>query len=210
VEALLGIIWAGLFLFVGPGFQLVVYCLFSAALLAISVIDYDVFIVPDVISLPGIVLGVASSFLLPDEFWKESLMGLLVGGGGLFVVAFAFEKLRGKTGMGMGDVKLLAMLGAFLGWKSLLFIVMFASWQGLFLALALYFLKGGQSLAEPEDIGSDAFRPGLEPARNQDQDSQANAVGLMGKVIPFGPFLALAAVEYIFVGSFFMSWLTGR
>lgn len=87
------------------------------ALIVISFIDFDHMIIPDVISISGIIAGFAASFLLYDLKWAESLIGILAGGGILFITAFIFEKITGKEGMGGGDIKLLAMIGAWLGWK---------------------------------------------------------------------------------------------
>ncbi len=123
------------------------YFLFSAALLVIIVIDIHHQIIPDVISLPGIVLGVLFSFVSPTVTWQSSLIGLLVGGGVLYAVAFFYFLLRKVDGMGGGDIKLLAMIGAWLGWQSLPFVIFASSLSGSLVGLIAMFYqrKGGRT-----------------------------------------------------------------
>jgi len=123
------------------------YFLFSAALLVIIVIDIHHQIIPDVISLPGIILGVLFSFVSPTVTWQSSLIGLLVGGGVLYAVAFLYFMLRKVDGMGGGDIKLLAMIGAWLGWQSLPFVIFASSLSGSIVGLIamLYQKKGGRT-----------------------------------------------------------------
>jgi leader peptidase (prepilin peptidase)/N-methyltransferase len=111
----------------------------------ITFIDFDHQIIPDVISLPGIAVGFAFSFFLPWLGWKDSLIGLLAGGGSLLLVAYGYQLLTGKDGMGGGDVKLLAMLGAFLGWRSILFIIFSASLVGSVIGVGLMLARGRDS-----------------------------------------------------------------
>ena len=115
--------------------------LLSATLVVITFIDLDHQIIPDVISLPGIVVGFACSFLVPWVTWQESLTGVLLGGGTLLAIALGYELLTRKEGMGFGDVKLLAMLGAFLGWPAVFPIIFIGSVLGSLVGLPLMFLK---------------------------------------------------------------------
>jgi len=123
------------------------YFIFCAALLVIIVIDIHHQIIPDVISLPGIILGVLFSFVNPIVTWQSSLIGLLVGGGVLYAVAFTYFLLRKIDGLGGGDIKLLAMIGAWLGWQSLPFVIFTSSLSGSIVGLiAMYYQrKGGQT-----------------------------------------------------------------
>ena len=123
------------------------YFVFCAALLVIIFIDIHHQIIPDVISLPGIVLGVIFSFVSPTVSWQSSLIGLLVGGGVLYAVAFFYFLLRKVDGMGGGDIKLLAMIGAWLGWQSLPFVIFASSFSGSLVGLIAMFYqrKGGQT-----------------------------------------------------------------
>lgn len=123
------------------------YFLFCAALLVIIVIDIHHQIIPDVISLPGIILGVVFSFVSPTVTWQSSLIGVLVGGGILYAVAFFYYLLRKVDGLGGGDIKLLAMIGAWLGWQSLPFVIFASSFSGSVVGLIAMFYqkKGGQT-----------------------------------------------------------------
>jgi len=114
----------------GPSLSYVVYLLFVSSLVVITFIDIDHRIIPDKISLPAIPIGFALSFLLPEITWLQSLIGVLVGGGSLLLVAVVYEAITGAEGMGGGDIKLLAMLGAFLGWEGALFTIMASSLTG--------------------------------------------------------------------------------
>lgn len=106
------------------------YFLFVAALVTITFIDLDHQIIPDVISLPGVVVGIVFSLVVPDLGFWNSLGGAVLGGGVLLVVALGYKAATGREGMGGGDVKLLAMIGAFLGWQSVPFTLFIASCAG--------------------------------------------------------------------------------
>ncbi len=106
------------------------FFVFSAALVVVTFIDLDHQIIPDVISLSGVVAGVAFSFVNPYVTWGSSLIGVALGAGILLAVALGYQALTGREGMGGGDVKLLAMIGAFLGWQSVPFTLLFASFIG--------------------------------------------------------------------------------
>jgi leader peptidase (prepilin peptidase)/N-methyltransferase len=123
------------------------YFLFTAALLVIIFIDIHHQIIPDVISLPGIVLGVLFSLVSDTVTWQSSLIGLLAGGGVLYSVAYFYYLLRKADGMGGGDIKLLAMIGAWLGWQSLPFVIFTSSLSGSIVGLIAMFYqkKGGRT-----------------------------------------------------------------
>jgi leader peptidase (prepilin peptidase) / N-methyltransferase len=106
------------------------YFIFCSALLVIIWIDIHHQIIPDVISLPGIGIGFLFSFVNSFITWKDSLIGLLAGGGTLYAIALIYYLLRKQEGMGGGDIKLLAMIGAFLGWQSLPFVIFMSSITG--------------------------------------------------------------------------------
>ena len=103
--------------------------MFVAAMIALFVIDLQHRILPNVITLPGVVIGVAVSLLF-EPGWRASLIGVVVGGGALWAVGEAYFRIRGEEGMGMGDVKMLAMIGAFLGWQLMLVTLLIASLAG--------------------------------------------------------------------------------
>src|SRR5215475_5819259 len=101
---------------------------FSCAMLVVSLIDVDEGIIPDVISLPGILIGLAVSLLVPGGVgvW-DAAAGACLGGGLLWAVAVAYQRAAGIEGLGLGDVKLLAMIGAFLGWQRIPAVLLIAS-----------------------------------------------------------------------------------
>jgi leader peptidase (prepilin peptidase)/N-methyltransferase len=123
IEAATGLISWLVFWRFGLGLAYVVYFLYAASLLVASVIDLDHRIIPDRISLPGIPIGLLLAALTPLLTFLDALMGLLIGGGSLLVVGMAYEAVRKQEGIGGGDIKLLAMIGAFTGWKGVLFTI---------------------------------------------------------------------------------------
>lgn len=172
VEFLNGALFLLVFLRFGFLWATPIYWVFCAALVVITFIDLDHQIIPDVISLPGIVLGFLASFAIPWLPWTSSLLGILLGGGSLFLVAAGYELLTKKEGMGGGDIKLLAMLGAFLGWQAVLPVIFLSSLIGSLVGIPLMLIKKAD-----------------------------------GKLaIPFGPFLALGALLYLFWGPLLIHW----
>jgi leader peptidase (prepilin peptidase)/N-methyltransferase len=130
VEAINGLLTLFLFMRFGLSVAFVGLFLFCSALVVITFIDLEHQIIPDVISLPGIVAGFAFSFFIPQLGWQSSLIGIFVGGGSLYLVAALYQLFTGKEGMGGGDIKLLAMMGAFFGWKAVPFIIFVSSLVG--------------------------------------------------------------------------------
>ena len=141
VEALTGVLFLLVFLRYGLHPVTLVFWLFAAALVAITFIDLDHQIIPDVISLPGIVVGFACSFVVPWVNWIDSLLGIAIGGGSLYLVAVGYELLTKKEGMGFGDVKMLAMIGAFLGWKAIFPVIFLSSLAGTLVGVPLMLIK---------------------------------------------------------------------
>ena len=131
-----------LFIHFGPSWSYLIYFAFVAALIAITVIDLYHQIIPDVISLPGIGVGLLASLVLPQITFLNSLFGVLLGGGSLFLVATVYQWLFKREGMGGGDVKLLAMIGAFLGWKAVILTILLSSLIGSVTGVILILIKG--------------------------------------------------------------------
>jgi leader peptidase (prepilin peptidase)/N-methyltransferase len=97
-----------------------------AALFVVAIIDYDWRLIPNLITFPGMVVGfLAATLLIPEVGWRSSLMGILIGGGVLFATGYLYEMVRGREGVGMGDVWLLGMVGGFLGWQGVVFTLFF-------------------------------------------------------------------------------------
>jgi len=130
VEALSGAGFAALALVDGPGIPLLRDLLLLSLLVPITFIDLDHRIIPDELSLGGLAAGILMA-LLPGGDWKGSLVGGLLGGGILYATAYLYEKATAREGMGGGDIKLIAMIGAFLGWKGALFTIFAGSLLGV-------------------------------------------------------------------------------
>jgi len=141
VEALNGTLTLLLFIKYGPTLPFLAMFVFCSSLVVITFIDLDHQIIPDCISLPGIVVGFLFALGLPWGGWFNSLTGILLGGGSLLLVATGYEKITGKEGMGGGDIKLLAMMGAFLGWRSVPFIIFAASLVGSVIGISAMVIK---------------------------------------------------------------------
>ncbi|MDP2725202.1 MAG: A24 family peptidase, partial [Syntrophales bacterium] len=147
--------------------------LFACVLIIITFIDLEHQIIPDVLTLPGIPVFFLAAVFAMGVPWLEVVLGVLIGGGILYAIAFGYELITKREGMGGGDIKLLAMLGAFFGWKSLFFILLVSSFLGAIVGISVILIKGKD----------------------------------MRYAVPFGPFLSLAALAYIFWGDEFIRLL---
>jgi leader peptidase (prepilin peptidase)/N-methyltransferase len=172
------LITAGAFLleFAAVGLQplLALRMLFAAVLIVLFFIDLEHQLLPNVITLPALAIGLVASIWLPPGI-VDSAIGAIAGGGILFAIAEAYLRVRGEEGMGMGDVKMLAMIGAFLGWKLVILTLILASFGGS--------LVGGLLML---------FRRGTLKA-----------------ALPFGTFLAAAALAASLVGDRIVAWYLG-
>jgi leader peptidase (prepilin peptidase) / N-methyltransferase len=175
VESLMALLSLFLFTTYGISFQYLLLLLFAGTLVTISFIDLDHRIIPDVLSLPGVAAGWAVSLFPWSVYWLDSLIGTLAGGGSLYLVAIAYERITGREGMGGGDIKLLAMIGAWMGWQALPLIVLVASLTGAVIGM-VFILCAGEGYR---------FR------------------------IPFGPFLSLGTLLYLFFGRDLTRWYFG-
>ena len=151
----------------GLGWPLLVYAALFSALVVITFIDLDHQIIPDRITLPGMGLGlIAAGFLLPHGF-VNGLTGLLLGGGLFYLIA-----VISNGGMGGGDIKMIAMVGAFLGWQAVLLTILVGATAGSVVGLVLM-VSQGKSRKTP---------------------------------VPFGPFLSLGTVIFLFWGQEIIAW----
>ena len=121
----------------GPAWATGVYAVFYSALLVVAGTDLSHKIIPNVVTLPGILLGLLSAATVLPLGLFNGVLGLLVGGGILWGLAWASPYLFGKEGMGGGDIKLLAMIGAFLGWKPAVMTIMLGSLLGSLIGVTL-------------------------------------------------------------------------
>ena len=142
VEALTAAMFALGWWYYGPGTLLAARLLFGCALIVLFAIDLEHQLLPNAITLPGIIVGFLFS-LAVEPGWMASLIGIVVGGGVLYLIAEAYYRLRHEEGLGMGDVKMLAMIGAFLGWKLTLVALMFASVSGSIIGIGLIAARRG-------------------------------------------------------------------
>ena len=149
VEMTTAVVFAGGVAVYGMTPLLVVRLAFASALIVLFAIDLQHQILPNVITLPGVVAGFAASWFLPPG-WLSSLIGIAAGGGILLAIAEAYYRVRGQEGLGMGDVKMLAMIGAFLGWPLMILTLVFASFAGSLVGVALVASRrGGMQAALP-------------------------------------------------------------
>lgn len=142
VELLTAVISLLLFRMYGLSLGYLFSFLFVCALIVITFVDLEHQIIPDVITLPGVPLFALAAIFFMDVTFRDSLIGILAGGGFLFLVALGYQLMTKREGMGGGDIKLLAMLGGFLGWQSLWFIVMAASLIGAVAGISVMIARG--------------------------------------------------------------------
>ena len=126
----------------GLSWLLVSHLLFACALVVLFFIDLHHQILPNVITLPGIVVGFLLSFINPPG-WGSSLIGILLGGLIPYAIAELYARVRREEGLGMGDVKMLAMIGAFLGWRLMILTLVLASFMGSVVGLSLIAVRRG-------------------------------------------------------------------
>jgi leader peptidase (prepilin peptidase) / N-methyltransferase len=181
IELANALFYLAIFLHTGVSVAFLFLAAIVSMLIVLIYIDLDIQILPDVIDLPGIVVGLAMAALgvgasapglVLAPTLLDSALGAAAGAGGLLLLREVYRLVRGIEGMGLGDVKMLAMLGAVVGWMPLLPLIFIASLAGALVGIAVA-------------IGS---REGLQAA------------------IPFGVFLGLAAFTVIFFGHTLLEW----
>lgn len=182
VELLTAIVCLVLYRKLGLSFELFLSIVFTALLIVISFIDLDYQIIPDILSIGGLVAGLffavfrpAFKVLYPKFNILDSLFGILLGGGVLFLIALGYKFFAKREGMGGGDIKLLAMIGSFAGIKGVIFSLMAGSVLGTIVGIPVMMMKGENTKY----------------------------------AIPFGPFLSLGALMYVFIGDFAVNFFTG-
>lgn len=190
VEFLAGLLSLLLFIKYGPTINFVFLFIFVMSLIVITFIDLEHMIIPNVISYPGVVVGLIYSALITDydslRFLLDNLhynflyilyvldevrifssvFGAFIGAGSLLLIGFAYKNVRKMDGLGLGDVKLMAMVGAFLGWRSIIFVALISSLIGTIIGIGIMLRNKGD----------------------------------LKYAIPFGPFISFAATLYCFCG----------
>lgn len=171
MEIVMAILFVSLFYCIGWKYVLIEYLIFVFGIVTASAIDLERMILPDFLTLSGIVFGLIGALLNPEitrTFWS-AVMGVLMGGGFLWMIAICYYALRKEDGIGGGDIKLLAWIGSVLTWKAVPIIILLACCLGLIAAL-ISFMKFQKNW--------------------------------LSKGIPFGPYLSLSAILYIFFGEY--------
>lgn len=162
--------------------RFVYYFAFVGVLVVLSFIDLATLLLPDVITRPGVVLFFLAGFGVHEVSWLERLIGGVVGYAVIWGIGELYYRLLDREGLGLGDAKLLALIGVALGWKALPLVVFAGSVSGSLISIPVLLLKRrrrapGESLREVQ--------------------------------IPFGPFLALGALVYLFAGRALLVFATG-
>jgi leader peptidase (prepilin peptidase)/N-methyltransferase len=142
VEILTAVVFAAHYAVFGVTVLLAVRLLFACAMIVLFAIDLEHQILPNVITLPGIVAGLVFSLALPPGVF-DAVLGVVIGGGVLWLIGEAYYRFAGQEGMGGGDVKMLAMVGAFLGWKQVIFTLIVSSVAGSLIGAALILSRRG-------------------------------------------------------------------
>jgi len=137
IEAANGAGYVAILWVFGANWTTILYCILFSALLVVTGTDLTHKIIPNVVTVPGIVLGLVGAATVLPVGPVNALLGMVVGGGILWALAWASPYLFGKEGMGGGDIKLLAMIGAFLGWKPALLTIMIGSLSGSVIGISL-------------------------------------------------------------------------
>lgn len=150
VELIMAILFTSIYLKFGLSWYTLELLILTFGLVSISFIDIDHMIIPDVLSLGGILVGLVGGFLNPDRQFLDAFLGLIFGGGFFWLTAYLYLVLKKQEGLGGGDIKLLAWIGTIVGWKAVPFVVLVSSFVGLFFGLiTLWVAKKKLSQAIP-------------------------------------------------------------
>lgn len=174
VEIFTGIVFASHAFFFEPGVWLAARLALAAILIALFFIDLEHQLLPDALTLPGIAVGVVASFFAPPGI-ASSVIGAALGAAILLAIRWLWKRATGVDGMGLGDVKMLAMIGAFLGWQNVWLVLFFASLTGAIIGVGIAVAGRGS----------------------------------MKSKLPFGTFLAVAALFASFCGDRLIAWYVG-
>jgi len=165
VEIITGFLAVILYTFFGLNLRLLIFFALFSSLIVATFIDFEKNEIPDIITLPGIIIGLLLSLFFPELMSKtksahsffNSVLGIIVGGGSLYAVGYLGEIVFKKEAMGGGDIKLLAMVGAFLGWKIVLLTFFIAPFFGSLAGIILKIKKGAEIIAYGPYLSLAAF-----------------------------------------------------
>jgi leader peptidase (prepilin peptidase)/N-methyltransferase len=169
---------------------------FMAVLLVLSFIDLDTKRLPDVITLPAIPVFFLAGFATGDTTWLERLIGGAAGYLVVRIIADGYYYATGREGLGLGDGKLLAVIGVVLGWRALPLVIFAAAAVGILVSVPLLLIKrrAESASAAAETVTDEGGEPAPSLRRTE---------------VPFGPFLALAGFVYLLVGPAIWGWYLG-
>lgn len=218
VELLLGLLFLACFAEFGLRVETLKWCTFSFLLLGLVFTDAETHLLPDKLTLPGLALGIAWSLLVavpgPLGFYYDrgaspallslgdALIGAAVGAGFIYGTAAIYLRLRGAEGMGMGDVKLMAMVGAFLGAALTLFVLITASVLGGFYGAMIVLNIFRKRLSR--------YRRGPKRTKPVARAWQSASLSLRFYEMPFGVLLGSMALFALFAGQRILLWYLGR
>jgi leader peptidase (prepilin peptidase)/N-methyltransferase len=177
VEFLTASLFSLVYFYYGYSFLTIEYLILVFGLIIGSFIDWDHMILPDTITLGGCILGLMGALINPEREFLDAVFGVLFGGGVLWLVAYVYYVFTGREGLGGGDIKLMAWLGSLLGWKAIPFVILSSSILGSVIGLLMTY-QGNKN--------------------NHNENTENNLKEKMQMMIPFGPFIAMGALLYLF------------
>ena len=224
VELMTGLLWAGCYLEFGLSFALVKWAAFAFLLLGLVFTDAETMLLPDLMTLPGLALGLAFAFVVPVNdlvsqllpgmvsvplssgmsahlfSFGDAVLGALAGAGFIYGVGELYYRARGVEGMGFGDVKLMGMIGAFLGLKLTVFTLFAASIAGSVFGLTTMLVVWMKRTRRRQARLHEA------PAMARQKAWQSARLALRYYQMPFGVFLGSMAMVALFFGERFLHW----
>ena len=209
VELLIALLAVAIARQLGPTWVALGYFAFATSLVALAYIDLDTWLLPSQITWPLLALGLLSPLWNHGLPWRESLIGGAIGYALFAAIALFGEKVLKREVMGWGDVWLLAGIGAWLGWQALLPVVLLSAMQGALVGVVLLALgktpdgKGNDAPPRPQETSpQEASQPLVEHAADVPVVVPTDDDWVPPKnAVPYGPFLALAALEYLLAGA---------
>ncbi|MFA5625573.1 MAG: prepilin peptidase [Bradymonadales bacterium] len=193
------------------------------ACIALMLIDLKYTELPPEICYPFALLGILFAYLLPERYpfadlvgniaVLDALLGALFGAGIVFLIIAFYYLCTKRIGMGGGDIGMMAMVGAFLGWQSLAFIFLAASLQGI-VAAALGIVFGKKQQKKHEEFAlfrNEVLKNDVDGTENskEEENFPSEEGSIRTLALPFGPFIALAAIEYLFIAPWALKIMTG-
>ena len=224
VELLTGLLWVGCYLEFGMSLGLVKWAAFAFLLLGLVFTDAETMLLPDLMTLPGIGLGLLFAFFVPVNdlvsqlapgmvsvplssgisahlfSFGDAVLGALAGAGFIYGVGELYYRARGVEGMGFGDVKLMGMIGAFLGLKLTVFTLFAASIAGSIFGLSTMLIVWMKRTRRRQ------VRLHETPTVARHKAWQSARVALRYYQMPFGVFLGSMAMVALFFGESFLRW----